>query len=206
MHRVGGQPHYDEPPCIPIEKLNSLCPIQSAEQVLPSMKNTVCAICLDDFKPACQLRLLPCHHGFCVGCIGKYLKKRLPSNSSLPVSFFSILDVWLTKKSSLCPICKYDCSNENAPDDGDLGKMTAPLNNSHVYPSSSSSSPPPPISEGNNPSALMAPSSPAEQDMGQALETLRSSLPPSYSSIQPTLESVTVSRPEQGRSWHLLRT
>jgi hypothetical protein len=186
MHHVRAQPHPDEPPCIPIEKLNSLCPIQSAEQVLPLMKNTVCAICLDDFKPTCQLRLLPCHHGFCVGCIGKYLKRTsfLTQQTQLVAV---TLDVWLTKKSSLCPICKYDCSNENALGDGDLGKMTTAPDNTHA----SSSSPLPHTFEESNPSASSSP----EQDMGQI--SVRSSLPPSYSSIQPTL---AVSIPEQGRS------
>ncbi|CAO3586356.1 unnamed protein product [Absidia cylindrospora] len=65
----------DEPPSIPIEKLNAMCPIQTADLVLTKMKNIACCICLDDFKPSSHVRLLPCHHGFCVGCIGKFLKK-----------------------------------------------------------------------------------------------------------------------------------
>lgn len=58
---------------IPIERLETLCPVQPADQVTTLMKNTVCAICLDDFKPTTLLRLLPCHHGLCVECIGKWV-------------------------------------------------------------------------------------------------------------------------------------
>ncbi|KAI8072792.1 hypothetical protein BC940DRAFT_291637 [Gongronella butleri] len=63
--------------CIPIT-------IYSVENV----KNACCAICLDDFvENKSEVRLLPCHHGFCQTCI----------------------DPWLTQKSSFCPICKCDC-------------------------------------------------------------------------------------------------
>ncbi|KAI9276216.1 hypothetical protein BY458DRAFT_506006 [Sporodiniella umbellata] len=50
--------------------------------------NASCPICLDDFHPHSSVRLLPCFHGYCVPCI----------------------DLWLTKKSSLCPLCKQECS------------------------------------------------------------------------------------------------
>ncbi|KAG1055793.1 hypothetical protein G6F43_002270 [Rhizopus delemar] len=67
--------------------LHQLCPMTSYGKA--SMTNSVCAICLDDFKDDFYVRVLPCHHGYCTACI----------------------DVWLTKKSSLCPICKSDCKN-----------------------------------------------------------------------------------------------
>jgi hypothetical protein len=70
------QPSDPDPSSIPIEKLDAMYPIISAGEVSETMKNTMCAICLDDFDPACQIRLLPCQHGFCVGCIGKYFKKK----------------------------------------------------------------------------------------------------------------------------------
>ncbi|KAI8376098.1 uncharacterized protein BYT42DRAFT_573389 [Radiomyces spectabilis] len=93
--------------CLTHEKLEELCPIQSCEQANPT--NTACAICLDDFEPDTNLRVLPCLHGFCVACI----------------------DVWLTKKSSLCPICKYDC----LPNEEDAHR--SPTSSSSVAPDSS---------------------------------------------------------------------
>ncbi|KAI8063878.1 hypothetical protein BC940DRAFT_99569 [Gongronella butleri] len=119
----GGMPH------VPIEKLNELAPIQRADQVILYMKNSTCSICLDDFSATSDVRVLPCHHGFCVDCI----------------------DVWLTKKSSWCPICKYDILDPDknsaegdkvaaAEDDGiDLG--TATMDMASSLPSSSTSSP-----------------------------------------------------------------
>ncbi|RKP39428.1 hypothetical protein BJ085DRAFT_27431 [Dimargaris cristalligena] len=46
-----------------------------------------CSICLDDFEPDQQIRILPCHHTFHTACI----------------------DQWLTTKHSRCPLCKMDC-------------------------------------------------------------------------------------------------
>jgi len=70
---------------LPVDILNTY-PVQSYD---PSVvKNGSCAICLDDFTPdKTNIRVLPCGHGFCTGCI----------------------DPWLTDKSPLCPICKHDC-------------------------------------------------------------------------------------------------
>ncbi|KAJ1974084.1 hypothetical protein H4R34_004850 [Dimargaris verticillata] len=48
---------------------------------------TDCSICLDEFEPGVRIRMLPCHHYFHTKCI----------------------DIWLTKKSSLCPLCKRSC-------------------------------------------------------------------------------------------------
>ncbi|KAI8089626.1 uncharacterized protein BX664DRAFT_333506 [Halteromyces radiatus] len=110
--RPFGQPQQtDQVSCVPMEKLDTLCPMQTAAEAMSTMKNTMCAICLDEFKPTSEIRLLPCHHGFCTSCI----------------------DVWLTKKSSWCPICKYDCcqevESEQQDNDGDLGTMGLNQNN-----------------------------------------------------------------------------
>ncbi|KAI8637599.1 hypothetical protein BD408DRAFT_424210 [Parasitella parasitica] len=70
---------------IPFEQLQHLCPIEKHSDA--TMLNSTCAICLEDFEDDYYIRVLPCHHGYCTACI----------------------DVWLTKKSSKCPICKYDC-------------------------------------------------------------------------------------------------
>jgi hypothetical protein len=86
---------------MPFLDLHTLCPITTYGQT--SMTNTACAICLDDFKDDFFVRVLPCRHGYCTACIGKHilLKERILLKLEI--------DVWLTKKSSLCPICKYDC-------------------------------------------------------------------------------------------------
>ncbi|KAI8338693.1 hypothetical protein BC941DRAFT_423609 [Chlamydoabsidia padenii] len=156
MERIGHTQHSDqEITSIPIEKLNTMYAIQSAGEVMVKMKNSVCAICLDDFDPTSQIRLLPCHHGFCVGCI----------------------DIWLSKKSSLCPICKHDCCETTIPvnEEIDLGKTTS-------HPSTSTS---PIITDETN--DLTAQPSPLqlEEDLGTARGTSSSVSPPSYTSPPP---------------------
>ncbi|KAG2188606.1 hypothetical protein INT44_001361 [Umbelopsis vinacea] len=70
---------------LPVDILNTY-PIEKYSPTL--VKNGSCAICLDDFVvDSNDIRVLPCGHGFCTGCI----------------------DPWLTDKSPLCPICKHDC-------------------------------------------------------------------------------------------------
>ncbi|OZJ04984.1 hypothetical protein BZG36_01777 [Bifiguratus adelaidae] len=72
------------------------------------VKNSTCPICLDDFRSASRpsglgedleaasiaepniVRLLPCRHGFCSACV----------------------DDWLSTKSSLCPVCKFDYGDQ----------------------------------------------------------------------------------------------
>ncbi|KAK4511343.1 uncharacterized protein ATC70_012558 [Mucor velutinosus] len=101
---------------IPFEQLQHLGPIEKYGEA--TMLNSTCAICLDDFESDYYVRVLPCHHGYCTACI----------------------DVWLTKKSSNCPICKYDCrttlqekgllvveqTEENPMDDSATSASTAP--------------------------------------------------------------------------------
>ncbi|KAJ1859625.1 hypothetical protein LPJ73_001769 [Coemansia sp. RSA 2703] len=45
-----------------------------------------CIVCIDDFVVGSKMRILPCGHNYHIECI----------------------DPWLTAKSSLCPLCKYD--------------------------------------------------------------------------------------------------
>ncbi|CEP11106.1 hypothetical protein [Parasitella parasitica] len=70
---------------LPVDIVNAL-PIEKYSPDL--IKNINCAICLEDFVTGKNdIRILPCGHGFCVLCI----------------------DPWLTQKSTMCPICKWDC-------------------------------------------------------------------------------------------------
>lgn len=90
---------------LPVNLVNAL-PILyfTADRV----KNGNCAICLDDYvENKSQLRVLPCGHGFCVLCIGK--KDGNVKGCNRPLTFPNPLDPWLTQKSTLCPICKFDC-------------------------------------------------------------------------------------------------
>ncbi|CEG83948.1 hypothetical protein RMATCC62417_17810 [Rhizopus microsporus] len=74
-----------QPDPLPVDIVNAL-PIKLYEPGVS--KNINCAICLDDFVLGkSDVRILPCGHGFCVLCI----------------------DPWLTQKSTVCPICKWDC-------------------------------------------------------------------------------------------------
>ncbi|KAI9020022.1 hypothetical protein CLU79DRAFT_720095 [Phycomyces nitens] len=53
---------------LPVDLVNEL-PVK--EYTPGIVKNTNCAICLEDFEETKhEIRVLPCHHGFCVLCIG----------------------------------------------------------------------------------------------------------------------------------------
>lgn len=61
---------------LPVDIVNKL-PVDRYSPEL--IKNENCAICLEDFKPGKDdVRLLPCGHGFCVLCIGKYIHSKIP--------------------------------------------------------------------------------------------------------------------------------
>ncbi|ORX51200.1 hypothetical protein DM01DRAFT_1347029 [Hesseltinella vesiculosa] len=68
------------------------------------VKNASCPICLDDYDDQSQTRVLPCGHGFCVSCI----------------------DPWLLRKSTLCPICKFDCMPEELRDSSNSNNDMGP--------------------------------------------------------------------------------
>ncbi|KAI8603097.1 hypothetical protein EDD21DRAFT_413348 [Dissophora ornata] len=55
--------------------------------VLDEVTGDTCAVCLEEFEDGEELRILPCRHEFHCECI----------------------DPWLVRKSSTCPLCKYDC-------------------------------------------------------------------------------------------------
>jgi hypothetical protein len=66
-----------------------------------------CAICLDEFEDGDEIRSLPCRHEFHCDCI----------------------DPWLTRKSSTCPLCKFDClpqTEEEAQGRGEDANIVLP--------------------------------------------------------------------------------
>lgn len=69
------QPRVSRVDPLPVDIVNAL-PIDKYSEEL--IKNTNCAICLEDFVPAkTDVRILPCGHGFCVLCIGTCLFKEI---------------------------------------------------------------------------------------------------------------------------------
>ncbi|KAF9580505.1 hypothetical protein BGW38_002834, partial [Lunasporangiospora selenospora] len=69
-------------------------------RVRHELVNDACAICIDEFSEGEEVRKLPCGHEFHCECI----------------------DPWLMRKSSTCPLCKYDClvsAHDEDEDDDD---------------------------------------------------------------------------------------
>lgn len=63
-------------------------PIETYKKLVSSSQEA-CAICVDDFKDADRMRVLPCNHHFHMECI----------------------DEWLINHSDLCPLCKKQVPN-----------------------------------------------------------------------------------------------
>lgn len=84
----------------------------------PSMLGTVggtwetCTICLEDYEDGDTLRELPCGHAFHKECV----------------------DLWLTTKSTACPVCKADCAEDKGlpvnTEDTPLLSSNAPIQTS----------------------------------------------------------------------------
>ncbi|KAJ1895243.1 hypothetical protein LPJ66_004711 [Kickxella alabastrina] len=74
----------------PRSEHRSCCGNDCADESLvdPTLKGCIatCIVCIDDFIVGSKMRILPCGHNYHIECI----------------------DPWLTSKSSLCPLCKYD--------------------------------------------------------------------------------------------------
>jgi len=78
-----------------------------AEEVARGLEitNDTCAICLDEFAHGEEIRTLPCRHEFHCECI----------------------DPWLTRKSSTCPLCKFECKTVQSEDDSeDTNSIVSP--------------------------------------------------------------------------------
>ncbi|KAJ2867100.1 hypothetical protein GGH94_001079 [Coemansia aciculifera] len=70
----------------PHESSSSNYPCVGAETSILKGCIATCIVCIDDFVVGSKMRILPCGHNYHIECI----------------------DPWLTTKSSLCPLCKYD--------------------------------------------------------------------------------------------------
>ncbi|KAJ2129435.1 hypothetical protein GGF48_002429 [Coemansia sp. RSA 921] len=62
------------------------CTCEDSKESILKGSIATCIVCIDDFVVGSQMRILPCGHNFHIECI----------------------DPWLTSKSSMCPLCKFD--------------------------------------------------------------------------------------------------
>ncbi|KAI9494270.1 hypothetical protein BDB00DRAFT_819479 [Zychaea mexicana] len=168
---------------LPVDIVNSI-PI--SKYTSQTVKNANCAICLEDYEEdKNEVRILGCGHGFCVLCI----------------------DPWLTQKSTVCPICKWDClppelrnqQQEGETTNGDTGleaaqtalipaTATTTASTSHQASSSSSAStlPQPAVTTAATSTAVPA-SSTLSSTFEKAATTTKDTVPEtSLADVEPT--------------------
>ncbi|KAG0317733.1 hypothetical protein BGZ99_006119 [Dissophora globulifera] len=78
--------------------------VPTASPLPHELVNDTCAICIEDFVDGDQIRKLPCYHEFHCECI----------------------DPWLTRKSSTCPLCKYECIRPTPEQAREGGEASTP--------------------------------------------------------------------------------
>ncbi|KAF9104212.1 hypothetical protein BGX29_002243 [Mortierella sp. GBA35] len=69
------------------------CNILAAEPETVSISEDLCSICLGEYVPDDRRRVLHCDHEYHAECV----------------------DVWLTLKSTQCPLCKHDLLKDVIP-------------------------------------------------------------------------------------------
>ncbi|GJJ75272.1 hypothetical protein EMPS_07630 [Entomortierella parvispora] len=91
------------------EELDKRTALEEAPQRASTMIVDTCAVCLEEFANGDQIRTLPCHHEFHCECI----------------------DPWLTRKSSTCPLCKFECTpartESEEPAEASAGEEAQPV-------------------------------------------------------------------------------